>query len=66
MLQQLFNRETPISNFESTLVEIDQSNIYSQAYILFSQQNKLKNAPTIFQQALQKKYQVDTLSKYFY
>ncbi len=58
LLQQLFDPETLISDFENTLAEIEQSTIYSQAYVLFSQQGKLEQAPTYFQQTLNEKYQM--------
>lgn len=57
LLQQLFNHDTSITNFESILAEIDQSNIHSQAYLLFTQQGKLDKAPTYFKQSLKEKYQ---------
>lgn len=65
LLQQLFDDDTPISNFKKTLAEIEESTIYSQAYVLFSQHGKLEKTPIFFQQALYNHYQTNLYQNIF-
>lgn len=65
LLRQLFNSETPITDFEDTLSEIEQSAIFSQAYVLLARQGKLKKAPAYFQLILEEKYQIGLYQNIF-